>query len=147
MAKSTGHEGRSRRSTTGMEGLPGLDPTQFTANLEPLFHAGTRMLESWRVVSEELMQFGKSRLTRNIEVGRKVAHSTSLDEAMEAQADYARSLMQDYFAETSKIAELSTRALFDSLSAWQVEKKPGSRAANGSETDAESHSEERIAAE
>lgn len=145
MAKTTGHEGRGRRSATGIEGLPGLDPTQFTANLEPLFNAGTRMLESWRVVSEELMEFGKSRLTRNIEIGRKVAHSSSLDEAMEAQADFARSLMQDYFAESSKIAELSTRALFDSLSAWQVEKKAAGHAANGAE--AESHSEERVAAE
>jgi len=111
-----------------------------------MFSAGNRMLESWRVVSEELMEFGKSRLTRNIEVGRKVARCASLDEAMEAQADYARSMMQDYIAESSKIAELGTKALFESLSAWQPEKKAGSRATNGSEA-AESHSEERVAAE
>ncbi len=147
MAKVTGHEGRSRRSGMSMEGLlPGFDPTPFTANLEPLFNAGTRMMESWRVVSEELMEFGKSRLTRNIEVGRKVAHSTSIDEAMEVQADFARSLMQDYIAEGSKIAELSTRALFDSLSAMQPEKKAAGRKTNGAEA-TESHSEERVAAE
>ena len=146
MAKTTGHEGRGRRSGTGMESLPGLDPTQFAANLEPIFNAGTRMLENWRVLSEELMEFGKSRLTRNIEVGRKVAHSASLDEAIEAQADFARSLMQDYIAESNKIAELSTRVLFDSLSALQPEKKSGSRASNGAEA-TESQSEERVAAE
>lgn len=146
MAKVTGHESRSRRSGMGMESLPGLDPTQFTANLEPLFSAGTRMMESWRVVSEELMEFGKTRLTRNIEVGRKVAHSTSIDEAMEVQADFARSLMQDYFAESSKIAELSTRALFDSLSVLQPEKKASGRGTNGAGA-RESHSEARVAAE
>ncbi|HTZ78221.1 MAG TPA: phasin family protein [Stellaceae bacterium] len=127
-----------------MEGLPGLDPTQLTASFEPLFHAGNRMLETWRVVSEELMEFGKSRLTRNIEVGRKVARCGSLDEAIEAQADYARSTMQDYIAESSKIAELSTRALFESLSAWQPEKRASST--NGSPAE-EAHSEERVAAE
>ncbi len=146
MAKVTSHESRGRRSGMGMESLPGFDPTQFTANLEPLFSAGTRMMESWRVVSEELMEFSKSRLTRGIEVGRKVAHSTSIDEAMEAQAEFARSLMQDYIAEGSKIAELSTRALFDSFSALQPEKKAAGRGTNGTEA-TESHSEERVAAE
>jgi len=148
MAKTTGQEGRGRRSGGEMGTLPGLDPTQFTVGLEPLFSASTRMLENWRVVSEELMEFGKSRLTRHIEVGRKVAQSASLDEAIEAQAEYARSLMQDYIAESSKIAELSARALFDSLSVLQPEKKAGSRASNESDASAsESRSEERVAAE
>ncbi|HUN48289.1 MAG TPA: phasin family protein [Stellaceae bacterium] len=145
MAKTTGQENRGRRAGAGMEGFPALDPTQFAANFEQMFSAGNRMLETWRVVSEELMAFGKSRLTRNIEVGRKVAGCASFDEAMEAQADYARALMQDYIAESSKIAELGTKAWFESLSVWQPEKK-GLRASNGAET-AESHSDERVAAE
>jgi hypothetical protein len=77
------------------------------------------MLEHWRVVSEELMEFGRTRLSKNIEVGRKVAQSTSIDQAIEAQAEYARTAMQDYIAESNKLAELGTRALFGSLSVWQ----------------------------
>ena len=114
MAKPTG-----RQPDVGTGILPGMDPAQFASNLEPVFQAGTRMLEHWRVVSEELMEFGRTRLTRNIEVGRKVAQSTSLEQAIEAQAEYARTAMQDYIAESNKLAELGTRALMGSFAAWK----------------------------
>ena len=114
MAKPTG-----RRPDGDTPAFPGMDPAQFANNLQPIFQAGTRMLEHWRVVSEELMEFGRTRLSKNIEVGRKVAQSTSIDQAIEAQAEYARTAMQDYIAESNKLAELGTRALFGSLSVWQ----------------------------
>jgi len=129
MAKGTSQEGRSQHSVLGLESLPGMDPATFAANLEPFFQAGTKVLDNWRVVSEELMEFGKSRLTRNIECGRKVTACTSFDQAIEAQAEFCRSAMQDYIAETSKLAELGTRAMMGSLSAWQFEKRPAQRAA------------------
>ena len=37
------------------------------------------------LVSEELWEFGKSRLTRNMEMSRRVTESPSLDKAIEAQ--------------------------------------------------------------
>ena len=114
MAKPTG-----RQPDVGTGAFPGMDPAQIASNLEPIFQASTRMLEHWRVVSEELMEFGRTRLTRNIEVGRKVAQSTSLEQAIEAQAEYARTAMQDYIAESNKLAELGTRALMGSFAAWK----------------------------
>jgi len=114
MAKPTG-----RQPEGGAGAFPGMDPAQFANNLEPILKAGTRMLEHWRVVSEELMEFGRTRLTRNIEVGRKVAQSTSLEQAIEAQAEYARTAMQDYIAESNKLAELGTRALMGSFEVWK----------------------------
>ena len=114
MAEATGRQGEG-----GSKMLPGMDPAQIAGNLEPIFQAGTRMLEHWRVVSEELMEFGRSRLTKNMEVGRRVAQSTSLEQAIEVQTEYARSAMQDYIAEGNKLAELGTRALFGSFSVWQ----------------------------
>lgn len=114
MAKLTG-----RRPEGDTGAFPGMDPAQFANNLQPMFQAGTRMLEHWRVVSEELMEFGRTRLTKNIEVGRKVAQSTSIDQAIEAQAEFARTAMQDYIAESNKLAELGTRALFGSLAFLQ----------------------------
>jgi len=114
MAKTTG-----RQAEGGAGVFPGVDPAQMATNFESMFQAGTKMLDHWRVVSEELMEFGRSRLTKSMEVGRKVAQSASIDQAIEAQAEYARTTMQDYIAESSKLAELGTRALFGSLSAWQ----------------------------
>ena len=148
MAKGTSHEGRSQRSPFGLESLPGMDPATFAANLEPFFQAGTKVLDNWRVVSEELLEFGKSRLARNIECGRKVTQSTSFDQAIEAHADFCRSAMQDYLAETSKLAELGTRAMTESLSAWQFEKRPARRAARTDDESAEPITTERsVAAE
>ena len=136
MAKPTG-----RRPDGDIGAFPGMDPAQFANNLQPMFQAGTRMLEHWRVVSEELMEFGRTRLTKNIEVGRKVAQSTSIDQAIEAQAEFARTAMQDYIAESNKLAELGTRALFGSLSFLQ----PG--AGSREEPEAAEAPERRAAAE
>jgi hypothetical protein len=132
MAKGTSQDGRSQRSTIGLESLqnlPGIDPATFAASLEQFFQAGTKILDSWKVVSEELLEFSKSRLNHSIESSRKVTESTSLDQAIEAQAEYCRSALQDYIAQSGKLAELGTRAMVESLSAWQIEKRPAQRAA------------------
>lgn len=114
MAKPTG-----RQPDGGTGAFSGMDPSQIASNLEPIFQAGTRMLENWRAVNEELMEFGRTRLNRNLEAGRRVAQSTSLEQAIEAQAEFTRTAMKDYIAESNKLAELGTRALFGSFSVWQ----------------------------
>jgi hypothetical protein len=140
MAKPTNQSDRvTRAGQFASEATHALDPTSFAANLEPFFHAGTKLLDSWRVVSDELLEFGKARLSRSIEMGRRVTQSASLDQAIEAQADFARSTMQDYIAETGKLAELGTRALVESFSAWKMEaeRTPVGRAAQRAEAEAE----------
>ena len=130
MVKGTSQDGRSQRSAIGLESLqslPVLDPATFAANLEQFFQAGTKILDSWKVVSEELLEFSKAQLTRNIEASRKVTESTSLDQAIEAQAEFCRSALEDYIAQTGKLAEIGTRAMVESMSAWQVEKRPARR--------------------
>jgi phasin protein len=148
MAKPTTQD-RGQRPGVSFDAMPGLDPASFAANLEPFFHAGTKALDTWRVVSEELLEFGKSRLTRNIEMSRKVTESGSLDKALEAHADFARTMMQDYIAETGKLAELSTRAMADTLSWWKTEaaKTPAGRAAHRLESEVEETSKHSMAAE
>jgi hypothetical protein len=148
MAKPTTHD-RGQRSRFPFDAIPALDPTSFAVNLEPFFHAGTKALDSWRVVSEELLEFGKARLTRNIEMSRKVTEAPSLDKCIEAQADFARTMMQDYIAETGKLAELGTRAMAETFSFWKTEaaKTPAGRAAHRFETEAEETEKHSLAAE
>src|SRR5579864_5604664 len=81
MAKSTTQEPRGQRPGFAFDAIPGMDPASFAANLEPFFQAGTKALDTWREVSEELLEFGKSRLTRNMEMSRKLTQSPSLDKA------------------------------------------------------------------
>src|SRR5215470_256220 len=107
MAKPTTQD-RGHRPGFSFDAIPGLDPANFAANLEPFFQAGTKALDSWRVVGEELLEFGKSQLNRNMEMSRRVTEASSLEKAMEAHADFAQSMMQDYIAETGKLAELGT---------------------------------------
>lgn len=149
MAKPTTQDARGQRPGFSFDTIPGLDPASFAANLEPFFQAGTKALDSWRVVSEELLEFGKARLTRNMEMSRKVSQSPSLDKAIEAQADFARAMMQDYIAETGRLAELGTRAMADTFSCWKSEagKTSAGRAAQRFESEAEEASKHSLAAE
>ena len=150
MAKPTTHEARAQRPGFPFDAIPGMDPASFAANLEPFFQASTKALETWREVSDELLEFSKSRLARNMEMSRKVTESQTLDKAIEAQADFARAMMQDYIAETGKLAELGSRAMAETFSYWKNEtaKTPAGRAARRLESEAEAEtSKHSLAAE
>ena len=91
-------------------------------NLDPLFQASNRLIEAWMAVGNELLEFGKARIDRSLEMSRALAQTTSLDEAIDVQAKYTRSTMQDYFSEANKLADLGTRSLLDSFSTLQHHK-------------------------
>ena len=126
MADPTGRNTQpSSTSTTNeprIENAFNLDAAQIANNLEPFFAAGSRLIENWRKASEELLEFGNIRLSRNMETGRKVARSANLQEAMEVQSEHARSMMQDYMAETGKLVEIGNRAIAETFSVWRVER-------------------------
>jgi hypothetical protein len=88
--------------------------------LDPLLEAGNRLLAGWMAVSAEMLEFGRTRLDRNLEASKAMARSSSFDEAFDLQARYTRSALQDYLSGAGKIADIGTRTLFDSLSAWQT---------------------------
>jgi len=113
MAKS--EEIRAKRGN----GAPALDPTQAMVAIEPLLQAGNKWLESWMALGSEILEFSRARLDRSLEVGKAMARTSKFEEAMEVQADYARTAVRDYMNEASKLADLGTRAMFDSLWAWQ----------------------------
>lgn len=142
------HNGRQRRTEAGGENLSHGQLTNFSdlthlqTSLEPLFEAGSKMLENWRAMSEEIIEFGKARLSRNLEATQKVARSSSLDQAIEAQTEFARAMMQDYLAEVSRLTDLGTKAMLGGWSALQTEHRQPQR---GVET--AHRANERLAAE
>jgi hypothetical protein len=115
MAKGQTEEMRARRGETQVS----FDPSQALSGLEPLFNAGNKWLENWMAMGSEILEFSRSRLDRNLEASKAIARSSSIDEAMDRHADYTRSIVRDYFAEASKLADLGTRAMLDSLWMWQ----------------------------
>ena len=117
MAKAQAEDMRVKRSDVQM--TASLDPREAIPGLEPLIHAGNKWFENWAAVGSELLEFSRARLDRNLEVSKAIARSSSIDEAMDLQADYARSIVRDYFAEASKLADLGTRCMLESLTIWQ----------------------------
>jgi hypothetical protein len=108
----------SESKTRGPElsAWPGkFDPSAF-GNIEPLLQASNKLLDAWMAVGTEILEFSKTRLDQNIEMSKALAQSGSLNEAMDLQAKFARSMMQDCLSEANKIVDLSTRTIFDSIS-------------------------------
>jgi hypothetical protein len=117
MAKTQAAEMRVKRGESQITAA--FDPSQALNGIEPIFQASNKLLETWMAVSSEILEFSRSRLDRTLEMSKAIARSSSLDEAMELQADHARTTMREYFTEAGKIADLGTRAMFDSFSVWQ----------------------------
>lgn len=125
MAKTQAEDMRVKRSETQVTAA--FDPTQALTGIEPIFQASNKWLENWMAVGSEILEFSRARLDRNLEVSKAIARSGSIDQAMELQADYARSMVREYFNEAGKLADLSTRAMFDSLSALQPAMREAAR--------------------
>lgn len=92
-------------------------------SMEPLISAGNRLVETWMQMGTEILEFSRRAMDQNMEVGRQMAKSGSLNEAMDLQAKFTRTLVQDYLAEANKIADMSTRGLLDSFGAVQESAK------------------------
>src|SRR5882724_2676243 len=86
---------------------------------DPLFQASNRLLEGWMAVGSEMLEFGKNRFDRGLEMSKAIAQSSSLNEAIDLQATYTRSIVQDYVSEAQKIADLGARSLLDSFTTLQ----------------------------
>ena len=117
MAKTQAEDMRVKRSDVQITAA--LDPREAINNLEPLFHASNKWLEHVMAMSSELIEFSRARLDRNLEASKALARSTSIDQAVDLQADFARSMVQDYLAEAGKLADFGSRAMLETLSAWQ----------------------------
>jgi hypothetical protein len=109
-ARSKRTDSGARAAALGAAALPSLDP---------LFQASNRLLEGWMAVSSEMLEFGRNRLDRGLEMSRAMAQSTSLNEAIDLQATFTRSIVNDYLNETHKIVDLGARSLLDSFTTLQ----------------------------
>jgi len=96
-------------------------------NLDPLLQASNRLLAGWVALSSEILEFGKTRIDRGLEMSKAMAQSTSLNEALDLQATYTRSIVQDYVSEAHKIVDLGTRSLLDSFSTLQHQARDKAR--------------------
>ena len=94
-------------------------PGAAVPNLEPLVEAGNKMLESWVQLSNQILEFSKARIDQSLEASRAIAGSSSINEAMDLQAQFTRSMVQEYLTEATKIADMSTRTIIEGFTAMQ----------------------------
>jgi len=92
---------------------------RFGPSLDPLFQASNRLLEGWMAVSSEMLEFGRNRFDRGLEMSKAMAQSTSFNEAIDLQATYTRSIVNDFVSEAHKIVDLGARSLLDSFTTLQ----------------------------
>src|SRR5690348_14798850 len=111
-------EAKTRR-TTELGAQESVLRAAALTTFDPFFQAGNRLFEGWMAVGSEMLEFGKSRFDRGIEMSKAIAQSSSVNEALDLQATYTRSLVQDYVSEAQKIADLGTRSLLDSFTTLQ----------------------------
>ncbi len=117
MAKTQAEDMRVKRSDVQLTAA--LDPREALSGLEPLIQAGNKWLEHVMAMSSELLEFSRARIDRGLEASKASARSTSIDQAVDVQTDFARSMVQDYLAEAGKLADLGSRAMLETLAAWQ----------------------------
>jgi hypothetical protein len=109
-ARSKRTDSGARAAAFGAAALPSLDP---------LFQASNRLLEGWMAVSSEMLEFGRNRFDRGLEMSKAMAQSTSFNEAIDLQATYTRSIVNDFVSEAHKIVDLGARSLLDSFTTLQ----------------------------
>lgn len=96
---------------------------------EPLLMAGSKVFEVWTAIGNELMEFSRTRVDQGIEMSKAMAQSSSFSEAIELQAKFTRSMMNDFLGEATKLADMSTRPMIESFAAIQKTAHSGTRPA------------------
>jgi hypothetical protein len=72
-------------------------------------------LDGLTQINGEVFGFVNDRLRRDADLGQSLARCGNWAEAASLQQDWARRTMQDYFAESSKLLRLMSKATLDSL--------------------------------
>jgi hypothetical protein len=117
MAKTQTGEIPTKAGGTETAAITNLGPA--LDRLEPILDAGNKFLENWMAVGTEFLEFSRTRLSRSLEASKAIARASSLDEAIELQAEFTRSILSDFLSEASKLADLGTQALLESMRTLQ----------------------------
>jgi hypothetical protein len=116
MAKS--QEETRRHGEAAMNAL--FDPATAVNNFEPLLQAGNKWFEALMALNSEILEFSKARLDRSVEMGKAFARASTIEQAVDLQADYTRTMMRDYIDEAGKLADIGTRSMLESLTTLQA---------------------------
>jgi hypothetical protein len=97
----------------------------YTSELNAFMSAGQAVLDGCQAIHAEMLAFWQSRLKDGLATGQRLLESGSPQSALEIQLDYAKTALQAYTDQSTKLAGLLSHAWTDSLTPKASAQKPG----------------------
>jgi phasin family protein len=89
-------------------------------NLEAFVASGQAMLTGLQEINREALSFAQAQLSEGVEASRSILAARSATEAFERQGAYSREFTQKWFAEVSKLVQMSTKIVNESFGPLQA---------------------------
>lgn len=90
------------------------------AGFGPMPWMGTAMVESLGDLSSEVLQFVADRIAQDVKTQHEILHCKDVTQLQKIQADFIQKAIEQYTAETVKLAQMSNDMIASTLT-----KKPG----------------------
>lgn len=87
----------------------------YTSDLNAVLFAGQALIDGCQAINGEMLAFWQSRLKDGLATGRRLLECGSPQSALEIQLDYAKTALQAYLDQSTKVTGLLTQALSDGL--------------------------------
>ena len=87
---------------------PTLDPVAALQPLTPAFSMSTAWLENLSGLCSELASFAAERLRDDVKTQHAILHCKSFAELQHVQAQFLQRMLDQYAAETGRLAEIGT---------------------------------------
>jgi phasin family protein len=84
-------------------------------NIEAFIRSGRVVLEGWQEMNREFVSYAQAQLQENAEAGRAFARSRTVQDALQVQRDYVRASLEKFVDGATKLNDIATRVVNDSL--------------------------------
>jgi hypothetical protein len=89
-------------------------------NIEATTEAFGVLSKTTREIATELAEYSKRSFENNTKAMEKMLGNTSLDKAIDVQSEYARSILEDYTAQVTKLGQLYANLAKDVLKRFEA---------------------------
>ncbi len=91
------------------------DAAHYTSDLSALMSAGQALVDGCQAINAEMLAFWQSRLKDGLATGQRLLECGSPQTALEIQLDYAKTALQAYLDQSTKIVGLLSHALTEGV--------------------------------
>ena len=88
-------------------------------NFDAFVKASTIAAQGYGAIGQRWVDFARASLEKGIEASRAVATAKSVKDAVELQSDFARTALDRYVRETTKLSELGAKTTTEALAPIQ----------------------------